>query len=353
MEGSQALSSSQKLERSLRQLGFDPDTRALGVLRAMMRIQSTPPRSLDIAEIHDSLMHVEPGIALSKAWVRKVLLQLLDMQMIRVENESDSRRKYISDVDTIVAGLEQLKGQTLTDLEKRRRALNDELDRLSAINLGDLARSITGEIVAKVEQPSSKLLKGLEAYRDFTNTEIYARAGPGDVIRVAQLWLKPFTGNIIERIEHILGAAERGANVRYRITAGILAANDFLTAGVRKDKLVEFFVRALAQRQKGMNIDIRIHPARTPTYHFASLNEESMVMLLSEDPLTAMWLSRSFNPDLIQTAIASFDWTWNQSISVLDDPERLTLSAPGSESSYFVSAMRTAAMKMADRGKKP
>jgi hypothetical protein len=352
MERSPALSSSQKLERSLRQLGFDQDTRALSVLRAMMKIQSTPPRSLDIAEIHDSLMQVEPGTALSKAWVRKVMQQLLDMQMIRVENESDSRRKYISDVDTIVAGLEQLKGQTLTDLEKHRRALKDELDRLSAINLGDLARSITGEIVSKIEQPSSKLLKGLEAYRDFTNTEIYARAGPGDVVRLAQLWLKPFTGSITERIEYILGAAERGADVRYRITAGILSANDFLTASVRKDKLVEFFVRASAQRQKGMNIDVRIHPARTPTYHFSSLNEDSMVMLLSEDPLTAMWLSRNFNPDLIQTAIASFDRTWIQSISVLDNPGQLALGVSGSESSYFLSAMKEAATKIADRGKK-
>ena len=109
MQESPTLSSQQKLEKALTDLGFGHDTRALSVLRAMMRIESTPSRSLGLEEIHDSLKRVEPGTNISKAWVRKVLDQLSNMKMIRVENESQPRKKYVSDINTIVAGLEQLK----------------------------------------------------------------------------------------------------------------------------------------------------------------------------------------------------------------------------------------------------
>ena len=60
-----ALSSRQKLEKSLTQLGFAHDTRALSVLRAIMKIQSSPSKSLAISETHDSLKRVEPGTSLN------------------------------------------------------------------------------------------------------------------------------------------------------------------------------------------------------------------------------------------------------------------------------------------------
>jgi len=92
-------------------------------------------------------------------------------------------------------------------------------------------------------------------------------------------------------------------------------------------------------RKEGARIDVRICSPNARTYHFSSLNDESMVILLSENPLAATWVSRSFNPDFVESAIASFDHTWEQSISLFDSPQRLIERLPGSESGYLVSTM--------------
>lgn len=350
MEESSPLSSRQKLERSLTRIGFGHDTRALSVLRAMMRIQSTPSRSLGVTEIHDSLMRAEPGTALSKAWVRKVLDQLSQVQMIRVENQSEPRRKYVSDIDTILAGLERLKGQTLSILEKRKESLQAEFNQLTAINLGDEAQAVTGETASEGRQPTSRLLKGIEAYRKFTDAEIYSRAGQGDVVRIAQLRLKPFRARVLDRVSRVLMAAENGADVRCCVTADVLSADDFLVDSFPKSTLVEFFVRAYEACQKGLKLDLRIQTGGAHTYHFSSLNRESMVILVSEDPFAAMWVCRSFNPTLFETAINSFERAWQQLTPLLKDPRHPELGVPRAEPSLFLTALQAAAKRVTRGG---
>ncbi len=350
MQESPALSSHQKLERSLTQLGFGHDTRALSVLRAMMRIQSTPSLSLGVSDIHDSLMRVEPGTSLSKAWVRKVLNQLSDMQMIRIENESEPRRKYVSDINTIVAGLEQLKGRTLSVLEERTGILQAQLNRLPVIDLGDVAKAVMGETASETPQPTSRLLKGLESYREFANAEIYSRAGQGDVMRIAHMQLRPFRGVVGERTNQVLRAAENGADVRGLITSDLLSADGFLADSFPKATLAEFFLRAYDARQRGLKLDLRICRGHVPTYNFSSLNTDSMVILVSADPMAAMWVSRNFNPDLTETAISSFDQTWRGLTPLLEDPKHPELGVPTTEPSLFLTALRAAATKVASGG---
>ncbi|RDE11876.1 MAG: hypothetical protein C4K47_09260 [Candidatus Thorarchaeota archaeon] len=332
------------------QLGFGPDTRPLSVLRAMMRIQSTPSRSLDVSEIHGSLLRAEPGTALSKGWVRKVLDQLSNMQMIRVENESESRKKYISDINTIVAGLEQLKGRTLSSLEKRRAALQARSNELSAFNFSDVARVLEGKTAGRAQQPNSGLLKGLQSYADFADAEIYEKAVPGDVIRIAQLQLRPFRGGITEGVNRTLRAAESGAEVRCLVTVDVLSADDFLAEVFPENALVEFFVKAYGARQKGLKLDLRIDTGHTGLYHLTSLNKDNMVILVSEDPMAAMWVSRRFNPDLIEAAIASFEQIWQGLTPLIQDPKHPELGVPTTKPSFFLEALKAAATIVASGG---
>jgi hypothetical protein len=345
-----ALSSRQKLERSLTQLGFGHDTRGLSVLRAIIKIQSTPSRSLAISEIHDSLKRVEPGTSLSNAWVRKVLEQLSDMQMIRKENESEPRRKYIGDINTIVAGLEQLKGRTLSALEKRTETLGEQLSRLAAIDIDDVARAITGELAVEPARPSSRLLKGLQSYREFADAEIYSRARQGDIIRISQTQLKPFRETAVERATQAINAAENGADVRGLISPDLLGADDILAGSFPKATLVDVFVKAFDVRQRGLKLDFRIFAGRGSTYHFSSLNSESMVILISEDPMAAMGVRRNFNPDLIQAAISSFERTWQGLTPLLEDPKHPEIGVPRTDPSFFLTALRKAATRVTSGG---
>jgi hypothetical protein len=70
--------------------------------------------------------------------------------------------------------------------------------------------------------------------------------------------------------------------------------------------------------EKGAPIDIRLNASTKKGYQFVSLNSESMAFMLTQRPVTAAWITRDFNPDLIDTAISGFDELWEQSRSITD-----------------------------------
>jgi hypothetical protein len=55
-----------------------------------------------------------------------------------------------------------------------------------------------------------------------------------------------------------------------------------------------------------------------------------MALIFTEDPMTATWITRDFNPDLIDNAVDAFDKAWKKARSLLDmKPEEM--SAFGAE----------------------
>ena len=43
-----------------------------------------------------------------------------------------------------------------------------------------------------------------------------------------------------------------------------------------------------------------------------------MALIIAENPVTATWITREFNPDLIDNAVKTFDKDWKNAKSVLD-----------------------------------
>ncbi|RDE11232.1 MAG: hypothetical protein C4K49_12225 [Candidatus Thorarchaeota archaeon] len=320
-------------------LGFAHDLRALSVLRAVLNVQSSLQRPVDVLEIYDALLRAEPGVDLTRTGVRKVLEALVNMRMVMVDSDRARRKKYSADANTIVTGLEDLKHQTLTRLEARRRFLREELSLLSSVDFSHMAASLTRRTKNNKEQPRSRLLRGPEAYREATRSEIFGKATAGSIIRVTRLWLGPFMSTVLEAFNDLLRAVEKGAELQFCVTPDILTQSDLLATGLPEDNLMESFARVARLRKEGAKIDTRICGPNARTYHFSSLNDESMVILLSEDPLAATWVSRSFNPDLVKSAIASFDLIWEQSVSLFDSPQRLIDMFPGSKSGYLISTL--------------
>ena len=70
-------------------------------------------------------------------------------------------------------------------------------------------------------------------------------------------------------------------------------------------------------RKSGMKFDIRIY-AGPKTYNQVSLNNDNMALIIAEDPVTATWITRDFNPDLIDNAVKAFDRDWKKSKSFLE-----------------------------------
>jgi hypothetical protein len=70
-------------------------------------------------------------------------------------------------------------------------------------------------------------------------------------------------------------------------------------------------------REKGLKLDLRMYVG-PKTYNQVTLNKDNMALIIAEDPMTATWLTRDFNPDLIDNAVKTFDRDWKKAKSVLD-----------------------------------
>ena len=298
--------------------GERQESRLMNMLAVILRLQEFPPIPLTFAEIYEQFLKEEPSTKLTKAWVHRVLKSLVDSQLIRVENPKSHRKRYIADVNTIVTGLERLKSTKVVDLETRGKEIDEELTKVTALDCGYLSKELVEAVTGRQEELSSRIVRGVEELHRVLRYNMLDNAGRGDIIRATALWMGPFIDNdVVTRTMRFAEAAERGADIRYLISI------DFFN--LERDKGVRFQLKEGLQmledlgelRNRGKKFDIRLY-AGPNTYNQISFNRESMALVITENPMTATWISRRFNPDLIDNAVKTFDKDWKMSESFFD-----------------------------------
>lgn len=288
------------------------------VLGVILRLQEVPPIPLTFAEIFEQLEKENPSTTLTRTWVHRVLKSLVDAQLIRVENPTAHRKKYIADVNTIVAGLEQLKSQKVEDLETRSRETNDELTKVVALDCGQLSKQLIRAVTGRQEEVSSRIVRGVEELHRVLRYNMLDVAGKGDVIRATALWVQPFMDDETEtRTRRFLEAAERGAEVKYLISINIFQLDRNKKKYGSIEDIVGFVSILTDMKERGKKFDVRLY-AGPYTYNQISFNNDNMALVITENPVTATWMTRKFNPDLIDNAVKTFEKDWKKSKSILD-----------------------------------
>ena len=297
-------------------MGSSVNSRTLNLLGAVLRIQEDPPAPLPFKRIYESMMKDNPGSRLTKAWVQRVLKSLVNDSLIRVESEHAYRKMYLADVSTVMAGLEKIKSETIQKLNSQRSALSQQLDFMTSMDCGSLAENLVEGLTGDKQKLSSRFIKGMDEYYRVTNTTIYEPAKEGDIIRCSISTFAPYVQGAMERVDRIFVAAARGVEVRYLVTIEALKHDSSIRLEITPDRLAKTIASFIRSLKEGLPIDIRFNDGPKNTYQFMSINNDSLAFMISENPLTAAWITRVFNPDLIDNAIASFDLQWEKAVSL-------------------------------------
>jgi hypothetical protein len=318
----------EKTKAALRSLGLvagsSVDSRTLNLLGAVLRIQEDPPVPLPFKRIYESMMADNPGSSLTKAWVQRVLKSLVNDRLIRVESEQAYRKMYLADVSTVMAGLEKIKSETIQKLNSQRSVLMQQLDFVMSMDCGSLAENLVEGLTGDRQKLSSRFIKGMDEFYRVTNSTIFDVAKEGDIIRCSVMTFAPYLQGATERVDRIFVAAARGVEVRYSLTIESLTKDGSIRSEVTPDALAGSIAAFIGCRKEGLPIDIRFNDGPKNTYRFMSLNDDSMAFMISDNPTNAAWITRAFNPSLIDSAIANFDSQWGKSISLMDlSPEYL------------------------------
>ncbi|MFW9886955.1 MAG: hypothetical protein ACFFER_02160 [Candidatus Thorarchaeota archaeon] len=306
---------------SLRLLGFnmgaEQESRTVSVLRAILKIQGNPPVPRTFAEIYDSVLKENPDGKLSKAWVHRVLRPLIETKLVRAEGQSVRRKGYIADVNTLMTGLEQLKTNKLEEIDKQISELQTDLDKIIKLDCGVLAQQLVKELTGETRPPTTRIVRGVDELDRILRYNITSVAKKGDIIRATVLWLTPLLKGGEDRMMKFIDAANKGAEVRYLVTIDIFSAQELVNRDMDTRKMMGIVEGIRKMRKAGAKFDVRIFPG-VRTYSQVSLNRESTALIITENPLTATWLTREFNPDLIDNAVTSFDEHWKSAISLFE-----------------------------------
>ncbi|MFX1483442.1 MAG: hypothetical protein ACFFCP_09655 [Promethearchaeota archaeon] len=298
--------------------GDRKESRLMGLLETILRIQQDPPLALSFSEIYDGLHSESPETKLSKAWVHRILKSLVEAQLIRLESPSAHRKKYIADVNTVMAGLEQLKARRIQQLEAQREEISNTLEEVGSFDCGELAQHFVKSVTGIRQKVSSRIVRGVEELHRVLRYNMLDIAGKGDKIRATVLWLAPFVGKgAMDRMMSFIEAARRGAEVRYLITEDMFRIEEMADVSSFAEDIVKFMGGLIELRKEGVKFDVRIYSG-PKTYNQVSINNENMALIISEKPVTATWITRDFNPDLIDNAVRAFDRDWKRAKSFLE-----------------------------------
>ncbi len=312
----------EKLAAALELCGFmtgdRQESRLMSILGVILRLQEFPPIPLTFAEIYEQFQREDPSTKLTKAWVHRVLKSLVDIQLIRVENPKAHRKRYIADVNTIVTGFELLKSSKVADLETRGRGIDEELAKVNTLDCGYLSKELVKEFTGSEKEVSSRIVRGVDELDRVLRYNMLDLAGKGDVVRATVLWAGPFVDeDMKDRTMKFVEAAERGADIRYLFSTDIFRVEKEKGISVNVEEVIGILMLLAELKKSDKKFDARLY-AGPKTYNQISLNRESMALIITENPITATWITRKFNPDLIDNAVKTFDKDWKTAKSVFD-----------------------------------
>lgn len=317
-----------QIARALEVCGFvtgdKQETRLMSLLGVILRLQTDPPIPLTFNEIYEQLLKEDPETKLTKAWVHRVLKSLVEAQLVRVESPTAHRKRYIADVNTVMAGLEQLKSERISALEAETGDLERNLKEVVNLDCGKLAQDFVRSITGTQQKISSRIVRGVDELHRVLKYNMLDIANKGDTIRATALWLGPFVEGAADRTKRFIEVAQRGADVRYLISTEVFQLEQRITeSSFDMDDVMKLMSNLSTLREKGMKFDVRIYVG-PKTYNQVSINNDNMALIITEEPVTATWITRDFNPDLIDNAVKAFDRDWKKSKSFLDmKPEEL------------------------------
>jgi len=295
----------------------EEESRTIGVLRAILKVQGNPPEPRAFAEVYESVLKENPESKLSKAWVHRVLKPLVENQLVRVEGQSTHRKRYVVNVNTIMTGLEYLKTERMVQIDEQIESLNSHKEHITKLDCGVLAQQLVRALTGEKQVPTTRIVRGVDELDRVLRYNITDVAKKGDVIRATVLWITPLLKGGEDRMMKFIDAAMKGADVRYLVTLDILSAGDLVERDMDAQKMGEIIQGIHKMRLSGIKFDVRVFPAGK-TYSQVSLNNQSTALVITENPLTATWLTREFNPDLIDNAVSSFDENWKAAKSMFE-----------------------------------
>lgn len=276
------------------------------VLGAILKSQRGPTNYVDFEAIRAQLEIDEGGRKGKDSLIYRSLSWLEKAGFIQVDR-SKHKHAYNSDVGLIHTVLRNSIKKATKEIEKEIGNIDSEIKDLSNIDTEFLATELILRAAGKEKIEKPIFAEGWENVLQLIDDKIYDRVKKGDLIRFSLEWLSRVEVITQIRLERIGSLLEKGVIFR----------------GLEHNKIDKEIRDAFKQytmnfRDQGYTPGFRICERQDSTYQFVGLNNDGIVLIVSEKPMSATWMPSSTNPELVDNAIKTFDEDYDIGIDIAD-----------------------------------
>jgi DNA-binding PadR family transcriptional regulator len=295
---------SQRHRSLVEELGFDTSSKDMMVLGALLKAQREPTDFVEFEEIRRQLAIDEGGRKGEDPLIYRSLSSLESQAFIETEYRG-SRKGYRSNIAQIQKGLQRALEERNRELVRRIDQIASEVERLESINYLTIADRMISLATGASQSRKPLFAQGWEEVLKMIDDAIYRGLKRGDLVRLTLGWVDRPHDVDVWRIESIAGLMHKGVQFRgleHRALSG--------------ERLEEYREITRSFRSQGHNPGFRVRPRKDGTYQFISRNKEGIVLVVSESPLSATWIPKSANPELVENAISSFDADFGAGVDI-------------------------------------
>ncbi|MHA1964460.1 MAG: hypothetical protein ACXACG_13215 [Candidatus Thorarchaeota archaeon] len=293
-------------DKVIKIVGLDKTRKDMIVLGALLKAQKDSTDFIDFETLREQLS-IEEGSKKGKDSLIYRSLSWLDKEGFLKIDKSSYKHGYNSGIAILEGALARIVLKKTKILEKELKQIDSEVVALSEMESDIMASGVIDLAAGKRKLERPVFAQGWENIVGLVRDKVYKNLKMGDIVRVSLEWL---------------------TQTDYMNPEGLMNAEKLLEIGVEfrsidydrgERKIRDNFRKILVKMNEGgYKIGYRIFPRKDATYQFIARNTEGIVLVVSESPLSATWLPRSSNPELVENAIDNFDSDYELGTDLLD-----------------------------------
>ena len=293
-------------EELIDMIGLDTKSKDMLVLGALLKAQENPTDFIDFESLREQLA-IEEGSRKGKdSLIYRSLSWLESEGFLRID-KSGHKHGYNSNIVTIQTALAKLVTRNIKNSEKELKDIDSKVSVLSDMNSDTMASRLIELLAGKMKIERPVFAQGWEDIVKLLDDKVYNGLKNSDVVRIKLEWLSHIDYLARGRILNMRRIVEKGVEIR--------ALDNDRGEEEMRQQLKKVLVNL---RETGGNVGYMIFPRQDATYQFVSRNTEGIVLIVSESPLSATWLPRTGNAELVDNAIENFDRDYKSGTDLLD-----------------------------------
>jgi len=281
----------------LKIIGLDKTRKDMVVLGALLKAQKEPTDFIDFETLREQLAKDE-GSKRGKDPLIYRSLSWLETQGFLEIDKSSHKHGYNTTISIMEKAVAKIIAIKIDLLEKELQQLDSEISNLSKMEerISSITNRLVDLSVDKKDGEMPSFAQGWDNILQMLDEKVYKNLRKGDVVRITIDWLFQQDYMNSTRLKQLEQLYKKGVETRT------------LDRNGRDEKVRKNFREIILQwREKGYSVGYQIFPRKDATYQFVGRNTEGIVLIVSESPLSATWMPRNTNPEIVDNAISTFE----------------------------------------------